>query len=434
VIGSDTEMARSATAEASAILSGYFQRTPKSRLAHARATGLLPGGTSRQAGYWAPYPLTFDHADGVFLTDIDGRRYFDLINNYTAMVHGHSYGPIVETAQLQAAAGTGWAGGNLAQLELAEQITDRIPAAEQVRFTNSGTEAGALAFSIARKVTGRTKLLMARFGYHGSLMEFETGSFGHEGPVTLLATYNDLADFERVLAEKGRDIAAVFLEPVLGSGGVVTGDPNFLKGVQAAARRAGALFVLDEVLTLRFGYSGVQGALGLAPDLTMFGKLIGGGFPVGAIGGSRELLKIFDPDNLRLFHTGTFNANPVTMAAGAVSLGHLTGGAIERMQTAAIALKSKLTQAAENAGLPFSVNHHGSCLNVYFSDEPPQSSVVRNDAGVIGKFHIAAMNRGVFMAPRGMIALSTVMTPAHLDEVAQRAAAAIGDVADEFHD
>jgi len=426
------EKTPSVAAEASSgILAAYLRRTKGSLEAHARARILLPGGTSRQAGYWEPYPLTFDTADGVFLHDIDANRYFDLINNYTAMVHGHSYGPIVEAARRQAARGTGWAGGNRAQLELAGQIVERVAAVEQVRFTNSGTEAGALALNIARRVTGRSKLLMARFGYHGSLMEFETGSFGHEGPVTLLATYNDLADFERVLADHGDDIAAVFLEPVMGSGGVVTGAPAFLKGVQAAARKAGALFVLDEVLTLRFGYRGVQGTVGLSPDLTMFGKLIGGGYPVGAIGGRRDLLRIFDPTDLKLFHTGTFNANPVTMVAGGVALSHLTLEAIERMRAGAQTLKDALTRSARKAGLPFSVNHHGSCLNVYFSHRPPHSSVVREDTALIGRFHIAAMNHGLFLAPRGMIALSTVMTPGHLDEIGQRGAAAIADLAAE---
>ncbi|MCH8952305.1 MAG: aminotransferase class III-fold pyridoxal phosphate-dependent enzyme [Proteobacteria bacterium] len=423
-----------AAGASSAILAAYLRRTGKSRQAHARARILLPGGTSRQAGYWEPYPLTFDSAEGVYLRDLDANRYFDLINNYTAMVHGHAYGPIVEAARRQAARGTGWAGGNLAQLELAGQIVERVAAVEQVRFTNSGTEAGALALNIARKITGRPKLLMARFGYHGSLMEFECGSFGHQGPVTLLATYNDLADFEGVLAEHGGDIAAVFLEPVLGSGGVVSGAPAFLKGVQAAARKAGALLVLDEVLTLRFGHRGVQGTLGLEPDLTMFGKLIGGGYPVGAVGGKRDLLRIFDPADLKLFHTGTFNANPVTMVAGGVALSHLTPEAIGRMEAGAQTLKDALTGAARKAGLPFSVNHHGSCLNLYFSDRPPHASMVRQDTALIGRFHLAAMNRGLFLAPRGMIALSTVMTPGQLDEIGQRAAAALADLAAEAED
>ena len=422
----------SETSDASSpILAGYLKRTRRSAQAHAVALAVLPGGTSRQAGYWAPYPLTFEKADGVFLWDINGHRYFDLINNYTAMVHGHSYPPIVEAAQRQAARGTGWAGGNLLQLELADQIIGRVAAVEQVRFTNSGTEAGALAFTIARKVTGRPKLLMARYGYHGSLMEFECGSFGNEGPATLLATYNDLADFERVLAEHGDEIAAVFVEPVMGSGGVVRGQSAFLKGLQAAAQKAGALFVLDEVLTLRFDFPAVQGTIGLTPDVTMLGKLIGGGYPVGAVGGSRELLKIFDPADLKLFHTGTFNAKPVTMAAGGVSLSHLTREAIERMQAGAVILKDGLTKSAGKAGLPFSINHHGSCLNIYFSDSPPQSSIVREDAELIGRFHLAAMNHGLFVAPRGMIALSTVMNSGHLGEILERAERAIADVAAE---
>ncbi len=423
-----SQAARAVVLDTEQSLRTYSRKTRKSAAAHVRADKLLPGGTSRQAGYWAPYPLTFKRAEGPFLWDIDGNRYFDLINNYTAMVHGHSYPPIVEAARRHAGRGTGWVGGNFEQLELAEEIVGRVAAVEQVRFTNSGTEAGALAFNIARKLTGREKLLMARYGYHGSLLEFETGSFGREGSVTLLADYNDLAAFERVIEEHGNEIAAVFLEPVLGSGGVVSGDALFLHGVQAAARQVGALLVLDEVLTLRFALGGVQGQVGLTPDLTMFGKLIGGGYPVGAIGGARDLLKIFAPSDLKLFHTGTFNANPVTMAAGFVSLNHLTGERIDAMAGAAKTLKSGLARAATKAGLPLSINHHGSCLNLYFSERAPRSSVVREDGQLLGAFHIVAMNHGLFLAPRGMIALSTVMTSAYLAEILERAEAAMAEL------
>jgi glutamate-1-semialdehyde 2,1-aminomutase len=224
----------------------------------------MPGGTSRQAGYWAPYPLTIERAEGVHLWDVDGHRYIDLINNYTAMVHGHAYPPIVEAVARQLPRGTGWAAGNVPQNGLAEQIVALVPSVEQLRFTNSGTEAGALAFTVARIVTGRSKLLMARYGYHGSLLEFETGSFGREGPLTYLARFNDLQDFEAVLDAHGHEIAAVFLEPVLGSGGVIPASKAFLQGVIAAARKAGALVVFDEVLTFRFAAGGCQTVLGLA--------------------------------------------------------------------------------------------------------------------------------------------------------------------------
>jgi glutamate-1-semialdehyde 2,1-aminomutase len=392
----------------------------------------MPGGTSRQAAFWAPYPLTIRRGEGAYFQDIDGHQYLDLINNYTAMVHGHAYPTIVEAVRKQIGNGTGWAAANEPQSRLAALIIDRVPSIEQVRFTNSGSEAGALAFTIARIITGRTKLLMARYGYHGSLLEFEIGSFGREGPLTHLATYNDLADFEAVLDEHGDDIAAVFLEPVLGSGGVIEGEAKFLHGVRAAAHKAGALFVLDEVLTLRFALGGCQAGIDLEPDLTMLGKIIGGGFPVGAVGGSADVLRIFDPADMKVFHTGTFNANPVTMVAGEISLLELTAERIERMNKLRELLQSGLADVAQKHGLPLAINHYGSCLNLYFSESGPESSVVRNDETIMKKFHLACMNHGLFIAPRGMIALSTVIGEEHIAEAIGCADAAMSDVADEI--
>jgi glutamate-1-semialdehyde 2,1-aminomutase len=414
---------------ATAIRAAYLERSRSSAENYARATELMPGGTSRQASFWAPYPLTIKRGEGAYFQDIDGHQYLDLINNYTAMVHGHAYPPIVQAAQKQIADGTGWAAANEPQNRLATLIIDRLPSIEQVRFTNSGSEAGALAFTIARIITGRSKLLMARYGYHGSLLEFEIGSFGREGPLTRLATYNNLADFEAVLDEHGDDIAAVFLEPVLGSGGVIEGEASFLHGVRAAAHKAGALFVLDEVLTLRFGVGGCQAGIELEPDLTMLGKIMGGGFPVGAVGGSADMLRIFDPADMKVFHTGTFNANPVTMVAGEVSLRELTAERIERMDNLRATLQSGLVDVAKKYGLPLSTNHYGSCLNLYFSESVPESSVVRDDEETMDEFHLACINHGLFIAPRGMIALSTVIGEDHIAEALERADAAMHDVA-----
>ena len=416
---------------ASPILKTYRARTRKSAALFEAAQRVMPGGNSRQASFWTPHPLAIERAEGVHLFDVDGRRYLDMINNYTSMVHGHAYPPIVAAAERQIRRGTGWAAGNRMQNRLAEQIVARIPSVDQVRFTNSGTEAVALAFTIARKITGRRKLLMARYGYHGSLMEFETGSFGHEGPITYLAAFNDLANFKAVLAKHGNEIAAVFLEPVLGSGGVIPATPEFLKGVKAAAHHAGALFILDEVLSFRFATGGCQEHFGIKPDLTMLGKAIGGGFPVGAVGGMAEFMKVFDPADLKVFHTGTYNANTVTMAAGDVAVRELTGERIAVMHGLAEKLKDGLIRAVKKAGLPVSVNHFGSCLNLYFSAAAPESSIVREDTKIMGMFHHAALNHGLFLAPRGMMALSTVMTDAHIDEALERAGAALKDVAAE---
>jgi len=414
-----------------AISETYLVRTPASAKIHVRACEFMPGGTSRQASFWAPYPLTIERGEGTYFWDVDGHQYLDLINNYTAMVHGHAYPPIVEAARKQIGDGTGWAAANEPQNRLAAMIVDRIPSIEQVRFTNSGSEAGALAFTIARVITGRNKVLMARYGYHGSLFEFEIGSFGKEGPLTHLASYNKLDDFAAVLDEHGADIAAVFLEPVMGAGGITAGEKDFLHGVRKAAHAAGALFVLDEVLTLRFAIGGCQAGLDIDPDLTMLGKIIGGGFPVGAVGGKKDLLKLFDQDDLKVFHTGTFNANPVTMVAGEVSLRELTAERIEVMHDLRESLESQLSEVAKIHGLPFATNHYGSCLNLYFSESVPESSVVRDDDEIMDRFHLACINHGVFIAPRGMIALSTVTTEEHITEAIERADAAMRDVAAE---
>jgi glutamate-1-semialdehyde 2,1-aminomutase len=416
----------------SAIRENYRKRAPVSAKNYARACELMPGGTSRQASFWAPYPLTIKRGEGTYFWDVDGNKYLDLINNYTAMVHGHAYPPIVEAARKQIGDGTGWAAANEPQNRLAALIVDRVPSIEQVRFTNSGSEAGALAFTIARVITDRNKVLMARYGYHGSLFEFEIGSFGKDGPLTHLATYNQLEDFAEVLAEHGDDIAAVFLEPVMGASGIIAGEADFLHGVRKAAHAAGALFVLDEVLTLRFAVGGCQDHLGIDPDLTMLGKIIGGGFPVGAVGGKREVLKIFDPEDMKVFHTGTFNANPVTMAAGEVSLRELTAERIERMRSLRESLQAGFTGLAKKHDLPFSTNHYGSCLNLYFSESVPESSVVRDDDALMVAFHLACINHGLFIAPRGMLALSTVTSDEHISEAIERADAAMRNVVAEI--
>jgi glutamate-1-semialdehyde 2,1-aminomutase len=176
---------------------------------------------------------------------------------------------------------------------------------------------------------------------------------------------------------------------------------------------------------------GCQQALGLEPDLTMLGKIIGGGFPVGAVGGGRELLKIFDPADMKVFHTGTFNANPVTMVAGEVSLQELTAARIEQMRRLREKLQTGLAAIAKKNSLPLSMNHYGSCLNIYFSESAPHASAVREDDELIGKFHIACLNHGLFIAPRGLIALSTVITDDDISAALESADSAMQDVSAE---
>lgn len=416
----------------------YVERTPASGAHHHRAEKVMPAGETRAAGFHRPYPLLIISGDGPKVTDADGHVYWDLSGNYTSLVHGHAFPPVVEAATNAIRTGTAWPACNVGQMTLAEQLVDRVGSVESVRFTNSGTEAALLALNAARVITGRPKMLMARFGYHGSHEAFEAGAFDGlfhiPAPgVTYTAAYNDPTQWEQILAEHGDEIAAVFLEPVMGAAGIVSATEEFMARVAAATRAAGALLVIDEVIAFRLGTGGRQASYpwptGQGPDLTMFGKLIGGGFPVGAVGGSSEAMSVLDPRNLRMFHSGTFNGNPVTMAAGSVAVEHLTGELIDTMAERARRLESKLMDSASSHGLTLSVRRAGSLLNVYFSESPPPATLLREDEEEMSAFHIAAMNRGLYFASRGMLVLSTVMTDDDLDDMAERFDAAFGDVA-----
>ncbi len=408
----------------------YRGASAKSAELGKQAERVMPGGDTRTTTFYRPYPLTLARGEGAFVWDIDGNRYIDLIGNYTSLVHGNAYPPIVEAVSKAIAGGSAWPARSEAQIELATLLCERVASVERVRFCNSGTEAGMLAAQVARRLTGRKLILMARYGYHGSYEDFEVGLAGQDGERTMLADFGEATAFDALLSERGSEIAAVFLEPVLGSAGVVEPPPGFLARVAEAAHRAGALFVLDEVITLRLNEGGAQKIYDVRPDLTMMGKIIGGGFPVGAIGGSEEVMSTFDPRNRgSLWHSGTFNGNPVTCAAGVVSVRELTQARIDKMNRQAQRLAEELARAARQAELPFSVRLAGSLMNIFFLSEPPAATIAREDARAIGNFHLAALNNGLFLAPRGLIALSTVTSDELLNEIIERAAKAIAEVA-----
>lgn len=409
----------------------YRSRTPKSAERGKAAEAVLPGGDTRSAAHHAPYPLTLARGEGPFVHDVDGHRYVDLVGNYTSLVHGHAYPPVVEAIREQVGHGTAWPARCEPQIELAERLCARVRSVEQVRFTNSGTEASMLAVQIARTLTGRPRILMARHGYHGSLEELEIGLLGREGPRTRLGSFGDAEAFATILAEAGDSIACVMLEPVMGSAGIIEAPSGFLNRVQDAARAAGALFILDEVICFRLSTGGAQELHGVEPDLTCFGKLIGGGLPVGALGGRTDLLALTDPRRPRIFHSGTFNGNPLTTAAGCVAVRELNAERIETMARLAERLEAGLRRGAARVGLPFSVNRSGSLLNLFFTDTPPAATIAREDGRRIAQFHLASLNHGLFFASRGLLALSTVMDAALIDEVIERADAAFADVAAE---
>ena len=413
-----------------AIEERFRKQTLRSAQLAERAEHVMPGGDTRTTTYHRPYPLAIERGEGPFLFDVDGNRYIDLLGNYTSLVHGHAYPPIAEALVRAARNGTAWPARSRAQIELAELLCERISSVESVRFCNSGTEAGMLAAHVARHLTGRKFVAMARYGYHGSYDDLELGMLGHDGERTLLGEFGRAETFEQLLTRRGSEIAAVFLEPVLGSSGVVAPPEGFLQRVADAAHRAGALFVLDEVITLRLSEGGAQKIFKLKPDLTMMGKIIGGGMPVGALGGRADIMASFDPrERHSLLHSGTFNGNVLTCAAGQVSVRELTQARIDKMEAQATRLAEELKRLAQQLEVPFSVRQVGSLMNIFFTNVAPPATIAREDLRTMAQFHLAALNHGLFIAPRGLIALSTAIGDNLISETCERASRAMTDVA-----
>jgi glutamate-1-semialdehyde 2,1-aminomutase len=296
----------------------YAARRPRTSELHARARSFLPGGNTRSVLYHPPFPLRIAHAWEAVLADVDGHEYVDLLGEYSAGLYGHS-NPVVIKAMADALhEGVSRGAHTRYEVDLAEAVCARFPSIERVRFTNSGTEANLMALSAARAFTGRDRVLAFRGGYHGGLLTFTAGPSPVNAPYdVLLAEYNDAAVAQALLREHAGTVACVLVEPMLGSGGCIPGDPVFLSVLRETTRQTGALLIFDEVMTSRTGSGGLQARLGIRPDVTTLGKYIGGGSSFGAFGGRADVMELFDPARPgALPHAGTFNNNVVSMAAG----------------------------------------------------------------------------------------------------------------------
>jgi glutamate-1-semialdehyde 2,1-aminomutase len=404
-------------------------KTEKSSLLNERLRRVLPGGDTRSSTFYPPYPIALERGEGAFAYDVDGNRYLDFWNNFTALVHGHAHPRIVEAIRRQAELGTAFPSPHPAQAELAERIRERVSSVELLRFTNSGTEAVMLAVRAARAATGRDLLVKADGGYHGSWeqvpMTLGAGIGGQGGTpeaVTALlrvCEYNDVASLEAVMEQDGERVAAVILEPVMGSGGVITGEPAFLRAARKLCDRFGALLIFDEVITLRLAMGGQQSVVGVEPDLTAFGKIIGGGLPVGATGGRARVLELFDPTRPGFIgHSGTFNGNPVTAAAGSATLELLDAAAIAKIDDLGERLAHGLDAALRAAGTRAAVNRAGSIVQLHLDRSEPVKTY--RDASMrhrlLARVHRAALDEGLLFASRGLFCTSTAMDEASVDQ------------------
>jgi glutamate-1-semialdehyde 2,1-aminomutase len=404
----------------------YTRQTRASRTLWERALGSLPGGNSRTTIFHDPYPVYLVSGDGCRVIDVDGVERIDFINNYTSLILGHCHPSVVNAVQSQAARLMSAAAPSELEVELAERIRERLPSVELVRFANSGTEATMLAIRAARAFTGRTKIAAFAGGYHGSHDYAATISAGGQGwgipeavaASLVTASFNDPEATRAALEPYLDDLAAVIVEPVLGSGGVIPATDGFLSFLRELTAEVGALLVFDEVISFRIGYNGAQGRYGIAPDLTTLGKIIGGGLPVGAFGGRADVMELFDPRSERqIGHGGTFNANPLSMAAGLATLAELTPQRYAELEGLAGDLKEKLEGVFAIAGVPAAINQSASLFNIHSSDGPvvDHATAQAADKSFVRELHLALLGHGILLTERGMGCLSTAMTSAEVD-------------------
>ncbi len=413
---------RTVTSPASEVLDRerleFESRTARSRERFARAAEVFPGGDTRLATFYPPYPAAIDRAEGIDLVDLDGNHYSDFLLNYTSLIMGHRHPAVMEAVAEMLTRLTGVAAPAPAQLELAEEIVRRVDSVERVRFTNSGSESTLIAVWAARAYTGRPMVIKTIGSYHGCVPELDRGlrpGFFPDGvpdSVPMRAVpFNDVEALRAAVEECSKTLAAVILEPVVGAGGIIPPEPGYLDAARSLTEEVGALLIFDEVITFRLSPGGYQQIVGIKPDLTAFAKIIGGGFPVGAVGGRADVMDVFRPGaRPGIGHSGTFNGNPITSAAGLKVLELLDGTAYERLDRLGAMLADGLTEAIERTGVTAQVTRVGSLANVHFTSEPVRDfdAAQSADPVAVAAYHLGLLNRGVFIAPRGMFAVSAV--------------------------
>ena len=421
---------------------GYGIKTARSREISERLARSIPGGNTRSLAFYPPYPLAISSGSGCRVRDADGNEFIDLLNNYTASVHGHAVPAVNKAMMEQAALGTVFPAPAELQAELAERIIDRVASVEKLRFANSGTEAVMMAVRGARAFTGREKIVKAEGGYDGMWEQVpmsrpdDSDPYGAAMPegvrqLVRMVDFNDVGQLEAAMEAEGDRVAAILLEPVTGTG-VFEGTLEYFAAARRLADEHGALLICDEVITLRLAFGGFQEVLGVRPDLTTMGKIIGGGLPVGAFGGRSDVMAIFDPSAPHhLHHSGTFNGNLMTMAAGCVTLDLLTRSEIARINTLGERLAEGLRRLlAGRPDLQGVVNGCGSLVHVNFGTEGEvrNYSDLNPDSFAVGRFHPAALDEGLYFAPRGFMNTSTAMDEQAVDGALEACSRAIGRV------
>lgn len=364
---------------------------------YSQAVNVLPGGVSRNTVFRKPYPSYADRAFGCYVTDLDGIERIDFANNMASLIHGHAHPAIVSAVTEQLQRGTAYTMGTESEVLLAQLLCDRVPGFGKIRFVNSGTEAVMAMIKASRAFTGRPKIAKAEGCYHGTYdfaevsQQANPSNWGDlEDPVSVplcygtpqgvldnvvIIHYNNVELSLKILDRHKNDIAAIVIDPVAHRAGLMPADNDFVEAMYRWTRENGALLAFDEVITFRVGYGGAQENYSVVPDITAMGKIIGGGFPVGAFAGRDDVMKVLDPrePNLLFPHSGTFSANPITMTAGRVAMELFDRDAVRNINHMTSIAWKQIEEAVRTADVPVSITGAGSMFRVHFSPVPPVS-------------------------------------------------------------
>jgi glutamate-1-semialdehyde 2,1-aminomutase len=421
-------------------LEEYRRQNPRSLQRFQAAQDVIPGGNTRLTAYFAPHPFYAVKGEGCRIFDLDGNVRLDFYNNATSLIFGHAYPPVVAAISDQASKGTAFAIPTEPEVELAKLLVAQLPSVDKIRFTNSGTEGVMFAIRAARAFTGREKIAKFEGGYHGTADHVSisvtpdlacAGEARHPTSVpasagltsntmaeVIILPGNDLDGTTALLNAHHHELAAVIVEPILGSCGYVPADPPFLQGLRALTRRLGLLLIFDEVQTFRLSPGGRQALLNIIPDLTVLGKIIGGGLPVGGVGGRQDVMAVFDATAgpPLVPHAGTFNGNPLTMRAGLATLSDLTPAVYDRLSHMGDDFRRRIQALCGRYGVPVQVTGEGSLFGMHWSPEAVTDyrSAQRANKSLSYKFFLHALNNGIFFTARGGGCLSVPMTESEL--------------------
>ncbi|MVN89224.1 aminotransferase class III-fold pyridoxal phosphate-dependent enzyme [Deinococcus sp. HMF7620] len=427
----------------------FTRATHRSQKHYERTANIIPAGATRSLNSWAPYPVYLAEAQGNQVTDIDGNTYTDFLGNYTALVHGHQHPLTMTHMHEQLTCGLSLNFATVREADLAQRIVDRLASVEMLRFTGSGTEAVMFATRLARLTNGRRLIAKMEGGFHGThdtvsvsvrppaaqagdvhaphgVPESEALSAALTGE-TIILPFNHERACAAILDQRHQDIAGIIVEPMLGVGGMIPPRPGFLEMLREKCDAYGIVLIFDEVITLRLGYGGGQAYFGVQPDLTTMGKIIGGGMPIGAVGGKRAIMHLLEPQGgadvysaktggPKLYQGGTFTGHPLSMAAGIGTLDGLTADHIQGINRLGDDLRAELNREAQAAGLPMRVTGSGSLLHIHLSRVPIETyrDTWQVDNQKQQRFFLGMLERQHLIAQRGMVCLSTTMNPSDL--------------------